>query len=247
MALSALLADDPTAASLTIDLPALQSNYRLIAERVAPAKASANIKANAYGLGIDLVVPALVDAGCSHFFVATISEGLSARASAPHAPRTRTTARGGGRNAGRVHADPPPRVRPRDAARLCAQSPARVATPVRALVDAVSGIVPAQSRQQALCAASAPVVRAESPRRRLRGDVRRLAASGIGLEAPLRRVAGAPEAAVRRPAHARTRRRPAVGANPSTGRPVTHYFAHAVRALYVPACPVFRGIPQHLG
>jgi alanine racemase len=85
MALSALLADDPTAASLTIDLPALQSNYRLIAERVAPAKASANIKANAYGLGIDLVVPALVDAGCSHFFVATISEGLSARASAPHA------------------------------------------------------------------------------------------------------------------------------------------------------------------
>ena len=85
MALSALLADDPTAASLTIDLPALQSNYRLIAERVAPAKASANIKADAYGLGIDLVVPALVDAGCSHFFVATISEGLSARTSAPQA------------------------------------------------------------------------------------------------------------------------------------------------------------------
>lgn len=85
MALSALLADDPTAACLTIDLPALQSNYRLIAERVSPAKASANIKADAYGLGIDVVVPALVEAGCSHFFVATISEGLSARISAPHA------------------------------------------------------------------------------------------------------------------------------------------------------------------
>ncbi|NBU15390.1 MAG: alanine racemase, partial [Alphaproteobacteria bacterium] len=85
MVLSALLADDPTAACLTIDLPALQSNYRFIAERVAPAKASANIKADAYGLGIDLVVPALVEAGCSHFFVATISEGLSARASAPQA------------------------------------------------------------------------------------------------------------------------------------------------------------------
>ena len=51
MVLSALLADDPTAACLTIDLPALQSNYRFIAERVAPAKASANIKADAYGLG----------------------------------------------------------------------------------------------------------------------------------------------------------------------------------------------------
>ena len=85
MALSALLADDPTAACLTIDLPALQSNYRFIAERVSPAKASANIKADAYGLGIDVVVPALVEAGCSHFFVATISEGLSARISAPHA------------------------------------------------------------------------------------------------------------------------------------------------------------------
>ena len=85
MALSALLADDPTAACLTIDLLALQSNYRLIAKCVAPAKASANIKADAYGLGIDVVVPALVKAGCSHFFVATISEAVSARQSAPDA------------------------------------------------------------------------------------------------------------------------------------------------------------------
>ena len=85
MALSAVLADDPTAALLTIDLSALQANYRLIADRVAPAKASANIKADAYGLGIDLVVPALVEAGCSHFFVATLSEAMSARESAPNA------------------------------------------------------------------------------------------------------------------------------------------------------------------
>ena len=85
MVLSALLADDPTAALLTIDLNALKANYRLIAGRVAPAKASANIKANAYGLGIDLVVPALVEAGCQHFFVATLSEGVAARHNAQDA------------------------------------------------------------------------------------------------------------------------------------------------------------------
>ena len=85
MALSAALADDPTAACLTIDLSALRANYRLIAERVAPAKVGANIKADAYGLGIDLVVPALVSEGCSFFFVATLSEAVCARASAPEA------------------------------------------------------------------------------------------------------------------------------------------------------------------
>ena len=85
MVLSALLADDPTAAQLTIDLNALKANYRFIAKRVAPAKASANIKANAYGLGIDVVVPALVEAGCQHFFVATLSEGVAARCHAQDA------------------------------------------------------------------------------------------------------------------------------------------------------------------
>lgn len=85
MALSARLADDPTAGLLTIDLDALKSNYRSLATRAAPAKTGANVKADAYGLGIDVIVPALVDAGCENFFVATLSEGISVRACAPDA------------------------------------------------------------------------------------------------------------------------------------------------------------------
>lgn len=82
---SAALADDPTAGVLTIDLDALKANYRSLAWRAAPAKTGANVKADAYGLGIEIVVPALVDAGCENFFVATLNEGLRVRASAPDA------------------------------------------------------------------------------------------------------------------------------------------------------------------
>jgi alanine racemase len=85
MASSANLADDPTAGVLTINLDALKANYRSLATRAAPAKTGANVKADAYGLGIDVVVPALVDAGCENFFVATLSEAMSVRAAAPHA------------------------------------------------------------------------------------------------------------------------------------------------------------------
>ncbi len=85
MASSANLADDPTAGVLTIDLDALKANYRSLATRAAPAKTGANVKADAYGLGIDVVVPALADAGCENFFVATLSEAMNVRAAAPHA------------------------------------------------------------------------------------------------------------------------------------------------------------------
>ena len=76
---SAHLADDPTAGVLTIDLDALKSNYRFLATRSAPSIAGANVKADAYGLGIDVVVPALLDAGCRNFFVATLSEAVRVR------------------------------------------------------------------------------------------------------------------------------------------------------------------------
>jgi alanine racemase len=82
---SAPLADDPTAGILTINLDALKANYRLLASRAAPSKTGANVKANAYGLGIDAVVPALVDEGCSDFFVATLSEAVRVRNAASHA------------------------------------------------------------------------------------------------------------------------------------------------------------------
>ena len=65
---------------LTIDLAALADNWRLLAQRVAPARCGAVIKANAYGIGIEAAAPALYRAGCRIFFVALVSEGKRARA-----------------------------------------------------------------------------------------------------------------------------------------------------------------------
>lgn len=63
-------------ARLTVDLTAIQANYRLIAARVAPAAAGAVVKADAYGLGAAMVAPALARAGCRDFFVAVLAEAL---------------------------------------------------------------------------------------------------------------------------------------------------------------------------
>ena len=67
-------------AVLTIDLDALGANWRLLAARSAPAECGAAVKADAYGCGIEAVVPALGRAGCRTFFVAHVSEGARARA-----------------------------------------------------------------------------------------------------------------------------------------------------------------------
>lgn len=72
-------------AILTIDLDRLKTNYRIVAERSLPAEAAAVVKADAYGLGIAQVVPALLAAGCRRFFVAQPHEGIAARAHAPDA------------------------------------------------------------------------------------------------------------------------------------------------------------------
>lgn len=73
------------AAILTIDLEALRANWRLLAKRGGGAETGAAVKADAYGLGIETVVPALLEAGCRSFFVAHLSEGLRVRAVAPQA------------------------------------------------------------------------------------------------------------------------------------------------------------------
>ena len=65
---------------LTIDLAALAQNWRFLAERVAPARCGAVIKANAYGIGVEAAAPALYRAGCRVFFVAHAGEGKRARA-----------------------------------------------------------------------------------------------------------------------------------------------------------------------
>lgn len=64
---------------LTIDLGALVENYRLLKARLAPAHAAAVVKADAYGLGAAKVAPVLYAAGCRHFFVAHLCEGLKLR------------------------------------------------------------------------------------------------------------------------------------------------------------------------
>lgn len=73
------------AARLTIDLAALQENWRLLDARAAPGVSGAVVKADAYGLGIEVAVPALWQAGCRTFFVAHISEAVRAREAAPEA------------------------------------------------------------------------------------------------------------------------------------------------------------------
>ncbi|WP_439617320.1 alanine racemase [Shinella sp.] len=64
---------------LTIDLAALARNYEKLAKEVAPARAAAVVKADAYGLGADRVAPRLYAQGCRHFFVAQFVEALHLR------------------------------------------------------------------------------------------------------------------------------------------------------------------------
>ncbi|MCR4378332.1 MAG: alanine racemase, partial [Rhodospirillales bacterium] len=66
---------------LTIDLDALAANWKLYADKVKPSKAEAAavVKAQSYGLDASHVASALMDAGCTSFFVATIAEGMELR------------------------------------------------------------------------------------------------------------------------------------------------------------------------
>lgn len=66
-------------ALLTVDLTALRRNWRELARLSAPARCGAAIKADAYGLGLEAVMRALLTEGCTTFFVAVLSEGLRAR------------------------------------------------------------------------------------------------------------------------------------------------------------------------
>lgn len=72
-------------ASLTIDLDALKANYAALASVCAPALTAGVVKADAYGLGIARVAPALAQAGCSRFFVALPEEGKAVRDVVPDA------------------------------------------------------------------------------------------------------------------------------------------------------------------
>ena len=74
------LAARAAGAILTIDLAALAENYRILAgQAAAGAACAAVVKADAYGLCLDRVAPVLAAAGCRHFFVAQLEEGLTLR------------------------------------------------------------------------------------------------------------------------------------------------------------------------
>jgi alanine racemase len=85
MAAADASAERAALAILTTDLAAIAANYRLLAERVAPAECAGVVKADAYGLGVVKVAPALHRAGCRTFFVAMLAEGLALRALLPNA------------------------------------------------------------------------------------------------------------------------------------------------------------------
>lgn len=69
---------------LTIDLAAIAANYRALRQRLGGgASCAAVVKADAYGLGAERVVPALVTAGCREFFVAELGEAEAIRRALP--------------------------------------------------------------------------------------------------------------------------------------------------------------------
>jgi alanine racemase len=72
-------------ATLTIDLAAIQANWRLLGQTALPVECAAVVKADGYGCGIEPVTNALVSAGCRTFFVADLEEARRVRAIAPEA------------------------------------------------------------------------------------------------------------------------------------------------------------------
>jgi alanine racemase len=80
-------APDPAAAGghLTIDLGAIEANWRTLSGRTVPIECAAVVKADAYGCGLEAVTTRLAKAGCRTFFVADIAEGRQVRAIAREA------------------------------------------------------------------------------------------------------------------------------------------------------------------
>ncbi|MBV1886661.1 MAG: alanine racemase, partial [Parvibaculaceae bacterium] len=74
-----------TGAVLDIDLGAIQRNWRYFSTLAPDTQIGACVKANAYGLGVEQVAPALARQGCRQFFVADPQEGMTLRAILPNA------------------------------------------------------------------------------------------------------------------------------------------------------------------
>lgn len=70
---------------LTIDLAALEDNWRALGRRATPTECAAVVKADGYGCGLEPVAHALARAGCKTLFVADLAEARRARSAAPEA------------------------------------------------------------------------------------------------------------------------------------------------------------------
>ncbi len=68
---------------VTINLAALRANYLTMKDKSGAAETACVVKADAYGLGLAQVAPALYAAGCRSFFVAQTQEALDLRALLP--------------------------------------------------------------------------------------------------------------------------------------------------------------------
>ena len=70
-----------TGGTLTIDLAAIEANWRTLVRELLTVECAAVVKANAYGLGLELVTATLAKAGCKTFFVADMAEARAVRGS----------------------------------------------------------------------------------------------------------------------------------------------------------------------
>src|SRR5271155_5604525 len=71
-----------TGGMLTIDLAAIEANWRTLVRELLTVECAAVVKANAYGLGLEPVTATLARAGCKTFFVADLAEARSVRSRA---------------------------------------------------------------------------------------------------------------------------------------------------------------------
>jgi len=74
-----------TGGILTIDLGAIEANWKELGRRAMPSECAAVIKADGYGCGIGAVARTLSGAGCKTFFVADLAEARRVREVTPDA------------------------------------------------------------------------------------------------------------------------------------------------------------------
>jgi len=131
----------PADARLIIDLAAIRRNWLEIKSRVpATTRTAAVVKADAYGLGVVQVAPALAAAGCEDFFVATLDEGLGLRGILPEAAITVLNGSPAGCEAELVAANLQPALNDLGAIERWAEQARGMETPLPAVIHLDTGM-----------------------------------------------------------------------------------------------------------